>query len=60
VEQPAVGGFELEDVLDLIAPLTWLGGLEPFIVAAGIGAPLYALWTARSYRLATAPAAARS
>jgi phosphatidylglycerophosphate synthase len=58
VEQPAVGGFELEDVLYLIAPLTWLGALEPFLVAAGIGAPLYALWAARSYRLASAPAPA--
>ena len=60
VAQPTVGGFEIEDVLYLIAPLTWLGGLEPFLVAAGIGAPLYALWAARSYRLATAPVAARS
>lgn len=60
VAQPTVGGFEIEDVLYLIAPLTWLGGLEPFLVAAGIGAPLYALWAARSYRLATAPAVARS
>jgi CDP-alcohol phosphatidyltransferase-like enzyme len=60
VAQPTVGGFEIEDVLYLIAPLTWLGGLEPFVVAAGIGAPLYALWAARSYRLATAPAAVRS
>src|SRR4029453_19486296 len=57
VAQPAVGGFEIEDVLYLIAPLTWLGGLEPFLVAAGIGAPLYALWAARSYRLGTSPAA---
>jgi len=60
VAQPTVGGFEIEDVLYLIAPLTWLGGLETFLVAAGIGAPLYALWAARSYRLATAPAALRS
>jgi phosphatidylglycerophosphate synthase len=60
VAQPAAGGFEIEDVLYLIAPLTWLGGLGPFVVASGIGAPLYALWAARSYRLATAPAAARS
>ena len=59
VAQPAVGGFEIEDVLYLIAPLTWLGGLGPFIVAAGIGAPLYALWAARSYRLAATPAAAQ-
>lgn len=60
VAQPALGGFEVEDVLYLIAPLTWLGGLEPFLVAAGIGAPLYALWAARSYRLAMSPTAARS
>lgn len=60
VAQPTVGGFEIEDVLYLIAPLTWFGGLEPFLVAAGIGAPLYAMWAARSYRLATAPAAAHS
>jgi phosphatidylglycerophosphate synthase len=60
VAQPTVGGFEIEDVLYLIAPLTWLGGLETFLVAAGIGAPFYALWAARSYRLATAPAAVRS
>jgi phosphatidylglycerophosphate synthase len=60
VAQPAVAGFELEDVLYLIAPLTWFGGLEPFLVAAGIGAPLYAVWAARSHRLATAPAPAHS
>jgi len=60
VAQPAAGGFEIEDVLYLLAPLTWLGGLEPFLLAAGIGAPLYALWAARSYRLATSPAVARS
>jgi phosphatidylglycerophosphate synthase len=48
--QPAAGGFELEDVLYAVAPITWLGALSPFIVAAGIGAPLFALWTARQYR----------
>jgi len=60
VAQPALAGFELEDVLYLIAPLTWFGGLEPFLAAAGIGTPLYAVWAARSYRLATAPAVAPS
>ncbi|HEX6141993.1 MAG TPA: CDP-alcohol phosphatidyltransferase family protein [Geminicoccaceae bacterium] len=48
--QPAWTGFELEDVLYLLGPVTWLGALEPFLLLAGIGAPLYALhvvWTCR-------------
>ncbi len=28
-----------------LAPVTWLGWLEPFLVAAGIGATVYLLWT---------------
>ncbi len=43
--QPALAGFEIEDVLYLIAPVTWLGGLPSFVAAAGLGAPLFALWT---------------
>ncbi len=42
--QPNVWGFEVQDVLYLIGPITWLGWLHPFLVAAAIGAPLYALW----------------
>jgi archaetidylinositol phosphate synthase len=49
LDQPAFGGFELEDILYLVAPVTWLGFLLPFVVAAGIGAPLFALWMARQY-----------
>lgn len=41
--QPRLMGFEIEDVLYLVAPITWLGGLEPFLLLAGIGAPLYLL-----------------
>jgi phosphatidylglycerophosphate synthase len=49
-EQDAVGypgfaGFELEDGIYLIAPITWAGYLMPFFVAAGIGATIYCLWT---------------
>jgi phosphatidylglycerophosphate synthase len=47
LDQPSGGGFDLNDVLYLIAPLTWLGLLEPFLAAAGIGAPAFCLWTAR-------------
>jgi len=44
--QPSFGGFEIEDILYLIAPVTWLGGLSGFLVATGIGAPLFAAWSA--------------
>lgn len=50
LDQPSAAGFDLGDVLYLIAPLGWLGWLAPFVVAAGIGAPLFALWTARTWR----------
>ena len=45
VGYPGWGGFELEDGIYLLAPATWLGWLEPFFVAAGIGAAIYLLWT---------------
>jgi phosphatidylglycerophosphate synthase len=48
--QPSFAGFELEDILYVIAPITWLGWLAPFVVAAGIGAPLFALWVVRNHR----------
>jgi phosphatidylglycerophosphate synthase len=61
IAQPAVAGFELEDVLYVIAPVTWLGWLAPFVVAAGIGAPIFAAWMARAYRIArTLPTPVRS
>jgi phosphatidylglycerophosphate synthase len=44
-----VGGRDVEDVLYVIAPLTWLGWLTPFLVGAGVGAPLFALWVVRQY-----------
>jgi phosphatidylglycerophosphate synthase len=42
---PGYAGFELEDGIYLLAPVTWLGFLTPFFVAAGIGATLYCLWS---------------
>lgn len=45
VGYPALAGFELEDGIYLLAPVTWLGWLTPFFVAAGFGAILYCLWT---------------
>ncbi len=45
VGYPGFAGFELEDGIYLLAPITWLGFLPPFFVAACIGAILYVLWT---------------
>jgi phosphatidylglycerophosphate synthase len=47
VRQTVRNGFEVEDTLYVLAPITWLGLLPYFIVAAGIGAPvflLYVIW----------------
>jgi archaetidylinositol phosphate synthase len=44
VRQPNLLGFELEDVMYLLAPITWLGLLQAFLLVAGIGAPLFALF----------------
>lgn len=45
VEQPRLLGFEIEDITYLIGPITWLGWIGPFLLAAGIGAPLFLFWT---------------
>lgn len=43
-KQPHVAGFEVEDIMYLIGPITWLGGLLPFLALSAIGAPVFALW----------------
>ena len=40
---PALAGFELEDGIYLIAPITWMGWLGPFFVLASTGAAIYCL-----------------
>ena len=45
VGYPAFAGFELEDGIYLLAPITWLGFLTPFFTAAGVGATVYCLWS---------------
>ena len=42
---PAFAGIELEDGIYLLAPITWLGMLMPFFVAATVGATVYFLWS---------------
>jgi phosphatidylglycerophosphate synthase len=44
IRQPNLLGFELEDLMYLLAPITWLGLLEPFLLLASVGAPLFALF----------------
>lgn len=45
---PTHGGFDPDDGLFLVGPMAWLGApvLWPLLVAAAIGAPLFACWTA--------------
>jgi archaetidylinositol phosphate synthase len=49
-KQAAVGGFETEDVLYLLPLVTVFNGLTPFLVAASLGAPLFAVWVVFDYR----------
>jgi archaetidylinositol phosphate synthase len=43
VRQPNLLGFEMEDLMYLVGPVTWLGLLQPFLLLAGIGTPVFAL-----------------
>ncbi len=47
--QPAMGGFEGEDVLYLMPLVTLCNGLVPLLLAACVGAPLYAVWVIFEY-----------
>ena len=62
-EQPSFAGFEIEDTLYLIGPITWLGWNGPLLTAAGIGTPLFLLWVVWDWfrqRRGRAPKAGRS
>jgi archaetidylinositol phosphate synthase len=48
--QGSLAGFETEDVLYLLPLVTLFDGLTNFLVAAGIGAPLFAIWVVTAYR----------
>ena len=48
--QASLGGFETEDVLYLLPLVTLCNGAAAFLVAAAIGAPLFALWVIIDYR----------
>lgn len=50
VEHPTKGGFELEDFIYLIGPITWAGGLVYFFVLYGLGNLGYLAWTIYEFR----------
>jgi len=50
LDQPSAAGFDLNDALYLVAPLTWFGWLAPFVLGVGLGTPIFCLWTAHTYR----------
>ena len=49
IDQPNIGLFEIEDVFYLLPLITIFGVLQPFLIIAAIGAPLFALWTLGEY-----------
>jgi archaetidylinositol phosphate synthase len=49
-QQGSLAGFETEDVLYLLPLVTLCNGLTNFLVAASIGAPLFAIWVVFDYR----------
>jgi len=60
-QQSSLAGFETEDVLYLLPLVTLFSGLTPFLLAASVGAPLFALLVVVDFlRVARGPAAARS
>lgn len=44
IKQTVRGGFEIEDAVYIVGPLTWFGALMPLLIAAGIGTPIFLLW----------------
>jgi archaetidylinositol phosphate synthase len=48
--QASLGGFETEDVLYLLPLVTVCNGILPYLIAASIGAPLFAAWVVIDYR----------
>ena len=49
IAQPNIGLFEIEDVFYLLPLITFFDVLQPFLIVAAIGAPVFALWTLRDY-----------
>lgn len=50
IRQASAAGFQTEDVLYLLPVVTLCNATVPFLIAAAIGAPLFALWVVFDYR----------
>jgi archaetidylinositol phosphate synthase len=48
-KQASLAGFETEDVLYLLPLVTLFDGVAPFLSAAAVGAPLFAVWVVIDY-----------
>jgi archaetidylinositol phosphate synthase len=48
--QASLGGFETEDVLYLLPLVTFSNAVVPFLTAAALCAPLFAVWVVVDYR----------
>ncbi|MEP6548359.1 MAG: CDP-alcohol phosphatidyltransferase family protein [Gammaproteobacteria bacterium] len=49
-QQASLGGFETEDVLYLLPLVTLSNGVVPFLLAAAVCAPLFAVWVIIDFR----------
>jgi archaetidylinositol phosphate synthase len=49
-QQASLGGFQTEDVLYLMPLVTLCNAAAPFLIAAAVGAPLFALWVVYDFR----------
>ncbi len=49
VEHPRLGGFENEDFIYLIGPITWLAGIVWFFIPFALGNIGYLIWTIKKY-----------
>jgi phosphatidylglycerophosphate synthase len=48
-QQRSLHGFQTEDLLYLLPLVTLCNGVAPFLLAAAVGAPLFAVWVAIDY-----------
>jgi len=49
VEHPGFAGFEIEDFVYLIGPITWLFGIKMFFIPFALGTLGYLAWTTTNY-----------
>jgi phosphatidylglycerophosphate synthase len=60
IAHPGRGGVEMDDAVYLIGPFTWLGGIEYFLLAFGLGTLGYLGWTLLKFLRQSAPPADRA